>query len=319
MDTVPTREDIEEAADRIREFAHRTPVLTCSHFDALLDAELFFKCENLQKGGAFKFRGASNAVFSLDEKEMTNGVATHSSGNHAQALALAARNRGIKAYIVMPNNSPKVKIEAVKFYGGQIIFCEPNLQARESTLEEVVKETGAMFIHPYNDSRTIAGQATAAKELLEDIDDLDIVIAPVGGGGLLSGTSLSVHYFSPETITIGAEPKGADDAYRSMREDRLIPSENPSTVADGLLTSLSALTFRIIREYVSEIVTVSEENIIESMRNTFERMKTVIEPSAAVPLGALLEGKVDVRGKRVGIILSGGNVDLQRLPWNVEV
>ncbi len=319
MDTVPTREDIEEAADRIGEFAHRTPVLTCSHFDGLLDAELFFKCENLQKGGAFKFRGASNAVFSLDEKEMTNGVATHSSGNHAQALALAARNRGIKAYIVMPNNSPKVKIEAVKFYGGQIIFCEPNLKARESTLEEVVKETGATFIHPYNDSRIIAGQATAAKELLEDIDDLDIVIAPVGGGGLLSGTSLSAHYFSPKTITIGAEPKGADDAYRSMREDRLIPSENPSTVADGLLTSLSALTFRIIREYVSDIVTVSEERIIESMRKTFERMKTVIEPSSAVPLGALLEGKVDVRGKRVGIILSGGNVDLQRLPWNVEV
>ncbi|MGA1820537.1 MAG: pyridoxal-phosphate dependent enzyme [Thermoplasmatota archaeon] len=278
-------------------------------------AELFFKCENLQRVGAFKFRGATNAVLSLTEEEAENGVATHSSGNHAQALALAARNRGIPAYIVMPMNSPRVKVDAVKGYGAKITFCQPTLESRETTLEEVVKETGAYFIHPYNDPRIISGQGTAALELLDEIDPLDIVMAPVGGGGLISGTSLAVKGVSPETEVIAAEPLNADDAYRSFRTGMLMPSKNPDTIADGLRTSLSELTFRIIMDNVDDIVTVSEEGIVKAMRAIWERMKLLVEPSAAVPLGAILEKKLDASGKRIGIILSGGNVDLDRLPW----
>ena len=312
---IPTLNDIQVAADRIEGYVVRTPVMTSGSIDHITGAEIFFKCENLQRVGAFKYRGATNAVLSLTDEEAENGVATHSSGNHAQALALAARNRGIPAYIVMPTNSPRVKVNAVKGYGGRITFCQPTLASRETTLDEVVKETGAYFIHPYNDPRIISGQGTAALELLDEIDPLDIVMAPVGGGGLLSGTSIAVKGVSPETKVIAAEPLNADDACRSFRTGTLIPSKDPDTIADGLRTSLSDLTFRIIMENVDDIVTVSEEGIVKAMRITWERMKLLVEPSAAVPLGAILENKLDVSGKRIGIILSGGNVDLDRLPW----
>ena len=313
----PTRDDILGAAERIKGRAHRTPVLTCGSIDEMAGARIFFKCENLQKVGAFKFRGATNAVMSLSDDEAMKGVATHSSGNHAQALSLAARDRGIRAFIVMPENSPKVKVEAVRGYGGEITFCKPTLEARESTLKDVQRRTGAHFVHPYDDPRVIAGQATAAKELLEDVPDLDLVMAPVGGGGLLSGTSLSARYFSNGTLVIGAEPELANDAQISFRTGVLQPHFPPVTVADGLRTSLSPLTLSIIKDNVDDIVTVPEAGIIRAMRLVWERMKLVIEPSAAVPLGTILERTTDVRGKRVGIILSGGNVDLDHLPWTV--
>jgi threonine dehydratase len=315
LNSIPDIETIRKATDRINPFIHHTPVLTCRSLNQMIYAELFFKCENFQKVGAFKFRGATNAVLSLSEKEAERGVATHSSGNHAQALSLAAKNRNIKAYIVMPKNSSKVKINAVAGYGGNIIYCEPTLKAREETLDRVVEETGAAFIHPYNDYRVISGQGTCALEFLEEVKNLDMVMAPVGGGGLLSGTALAVSSISPQTKIIGAEPEGADDAYRSFREGKIIPSINPKTIADGLLTSLGDKTFPIIRKYVHEIVTVSEEAIVASMHLIWERMKIVIEPSSAVPFGALLENKIDVKGKRIGIIISGGNVDLNNLPF----
>jgi threonine dehydratase len=315
VDLQPKLSDIRAAAERIRPYAHRTPVLTCSSLDAMTGARLFFKCENLQKVGAFKFRGACNAVFSLGEEEASRGVATHSSGNHAAALSLAARLRGIPAHVVMPSTSRAVKRSAVAGYGGRIVPCEPTLAARERTLAEVVAETGAAVVHPYNDPRVIAGQGTAAMELIEDVPDLDVVMTPVGGGGLLSGTAISVSSLSPSTRVVAAEPAGADDAFRSLQEGRIVPSVNPQTVCDGLLTSLGTLTFAIIRERVDRIVTVSDAFTIEAMRHVWERMKLVIEPSAAVTMGALLEGKLPVRGLRVGIILSGGNVDLSELPW----
>jgi len=318
MNEEPNLDAIREAAMRIHPYAHRTPVLTCASLDRMLNAELYFKCENFQKVGAFKFRGACNTVFSLSDQEASRGVATHSSGNHAAALSLAAQLRGIEALVVMPNNAPQVKKAAVGAYGGKITWCEPTLEAREATLSKVVAETGATFVHAYNDRRVVAGQGTAALELLEDAPALDVVMAPVGGGGLLSGTALAVSGLSPGTLVIGAEPEGADDAYRSLQQDRIIPSVNPKTIADGLLTSLGDTTFPIIRRHVDQIVTVSEEAIIAGMRHVWERMKTVIEPSAAVPVGALLEKKVDLTGKRIGVILSGGNVDLDKLPWLVR-
>jgi threonine dehydratase len=311
----PTLSNIEAAAKRIEPYIEKTPVLTCSGLDRMVGARLFFKCENFQKVGAFKFRGATNAVFSLSEEEARRGVATHSSGNHGAALALAARNRGIKAYVVMPENSATIKKEAVAGYGAEITFCQPTQEAREAGLVEVVKRTGATFIHPYNDYRIIAGQGTAALELLEEIRDLDVVMAPIGGGGLMSGTALTVSELSPKTEIIGAEPEGADDAQRSLREGRIVPSLNPRTICDGLRTSLGDKTFPIIREHVGQIVTVSDEINIRAMRHLWERMKIVVEPSAAVPFGALLERKIDLRGRRIGIIISGGNVDLERLPW----
>ncbi len=280
-----------------------------------MGGELYFKCENFQKVGAFKFRGACNAIFSLSDEDAQKGVATHSSGNHAAALALAAKMRGIAAHIVMPNNSPEIKKKAVAGYGAQITFCESNLQARESTLAKVIAETGATEIHPYNNFHVIAGQGTAAKELIEDAGEFDIIIAPVGGGGLLSGTALSTKYLIPHCQVIGAEPAGADDAFRSFQKKELIPSVNPKTIADGLLTSLGERNFRIITEQVDGIVTVSEENIVAAMRMIWERMKIIIEPSSAVPLAAILEGKIDVRNKKTGIILSGGNLDLGNLPF----
>ncbi len=308
-------DSVREAARRIGPYAHRTPVLTCASLDQMVNARLFFKCENLQKAGAFKFRGACNAVFSLSEEEASRGVATHSSGNHAAALALAAQMRGIEALVVMPKDAPRVKRAAVAGYGASIVYCEPTEQARRETLARVVEETGAVFVHSYNDPLVIAGQGTAALELLEEVSGLDVVMAPVGGGGLMSGTALAVSGLSPETRVIGAEPEGADDAYRSLQEGRVIPSVNPKTVADGLLMSLGDLTFPIIRACVEQIVTVSEEEIVAAMRHVWERMKIIIEPSAAVPVGALFERKIDLRGLRIGVILSGGNVDLDRLPW----
>lgn len=308
-------DEIRQASERIRPYIHRTPVLTCKTIDKMLGGEIYFKCENFQKAGAFKFRGATNAVFSLSEKEASAGVGTHSSGNHAAALALAARTRGVKAYVVMPQNAPAVKQKAVAGYGAEIRFCRPTLEAREETLAKVVEQTGAAIVHPYNDYRVIAGQATAAIELIEDVSDLDIIMAPIGGGGLACGTALSVKYLSPRTKVIATEPMGADDAYRSFRSGKLVPSENPKTIADGLLTSLGDKTFPIVTEYLDDIVTVSEEGIIEAMRCIWERMKIIVEPSAAVPLGAMLTHRLDVSDKRIGIILSGGNVDLDKLPW----
>jgi len=313
--TVPTLNDIRQAAKRIQPYAHRTPVLTCASLDQQVGAQLFLKCENLQKVGAFKFRGACNAVFALSATEAARGVATHSSGNHAQALALAARLRGIPAYIVMPNNAPTVKKAAVAGYGGQITYCEPTLAARESTLAQIANDTGATVVHPYNDYRVIAGQGTAALELLADVPALDVIIAPVGGGGLLSGTALVVTAQSSHIRVLAAEPEMADDAYRSLQAGRIIPSQNPQTVADGLLTSLGSLTFPIIQQHVEQIVTVSETGIIAAMKFIWERAKLVIEPSAAVAVGVLWERKIDLTGLRVGIILSGGNVDLDQLPW----
>ncbi len=313
---VPSLTDIRAAADRIRRHIHRTPVLSCAGIDRLVGARLFFKCENFQKVGAFKIRGATNAVLSLSEQAAAAGVATHSSGNHAAALALAARLRGVPAYVVMPDTAPQVKKEAVAGYGAQITFCTPTLEAREAGLARVVADTGAAFIPPYNDERIIAGQATAALELLADIPDLDLILTPVGGGGLVSGTALTVRGLSSRSRVIAAEPTGADDAYRSFRAGHIIPSVNPQTIADGLLTSLGDKTFAIIRDCVDDIVTVEEADIIRAMRLIWERMKIIVEPSAAVPLGALLGRSVDVRGKRVAIILSGGNVDLARLPFS---
>lgn len=308
-------EDIKSAAQRIKPYIHRTPVLTNESLNQQVGAQVFLKCENFQKVGAFKFRGACNAVFSLTEEEAKRGVVTHSSGNHAGALALAARMRGIPAYIVMPSNAPQVKKNAVAGYGGQITFCEPTLQARESTMESIRLDTGATVVHPYNDARVIAGQGTAALELLEDVPDLDVILAPVGGGGLLSGTSIAATETKKGIRVIAGEPEMADDAFRSIQAGEIIPSVNPKTVADGLLTSLGSLTFPIIRERVEQIVTVSEAGIIASMKFIWERAKIVIEPSSAVPVGVLWEKKIDLSGLKVGVILSGGNVDLEKLPW----
>jgi threonine dehydratase len=311
----PTLNDIRQAAERIRPYAHRTPVLTNESLNQQVGAQVFLKCENFQKVGAFKFRGACNAVYSLTDEETARGVCTHSSGNHAAALALAAKMRGIPAYIVMPNNAPSVKKNAVAGYGGSITFCEPTLEARENTLDRIRLDTGANVVHPYNDERVIAGQGTAALELLEDIPDLDVIIAPVGGGGLLSGTSIAATELKRGIRVIAGEPEMADDAFRSMKAGEIIPSKNPKTIADGLLTSLGTLTFPIIRQRVEQIVTVSEAGIIESMKYVWERAKIIIEPSSAVAIGVLWEKKIDLNGLKVGVIISGGNVDLEKLPW----
>jgi threonine dehydratase len=311
----PDKLAIEQAAAIIKPYLHHTPVLSCSALNHLFNADLFFKCENFQKAGAFKSRGATNAVFSLSEFELSRGVATHSSGNHAAALALAASRRGAKAYIVMPENSNRIKIKAVEGYGGIIRFCKPTLKDREDTLHDIIEETGAIEIHPYNDYRIIAGQATAAMELLNEIPDLQILLSPVGGGGLLSGTALSARYFGHDIKVIACEPAGADDAFKSFYSGSFVASVNPKTIADGLLTSLGSLTYPIIKKHVDEIVTVSEESIIEAMRLIWERMKIIIEPSSAVPLAAILEKKINTGNKKTGIILSGGNVDLTALPF----
>ncbi|MDZ7607529.1 MAG: pyridoxal-phosphate dependent enzyme [Cyclobacteriaceae bacterium] len=311
-----TMEDIGAAQDRIAPFIHRTPILTSATFNRLLGCELFFKCENFQKVGAFKYRGATNAVTQLDQGEAGRGVATHSSGNHAQALALAAAIKGIPAFIVMPRNAPLSKKEAVAGYGAKVIECEPTLEARESTLNQVVKETGATFIHPYNNDKIIAGQATCALEILQKIHELDILIAPVGGGGLLSGTALTARYFSPKTRVFGAEPTGADDAYRSKESGRIVPSVNPKTIADGLLTSVGDKTFPIIQKYVERILTVDDDVTIKAMKLIWQRMKIIVEPSAAVALAVVMAHENHFKNQRIGIILSGGNMDFDKIPFS---
>ena len=307
-----TKQDIEHAHERIKPYIHRTPVMTSSSVDEIAGCKLFFKCENFQKVGAFKARGAMNAALLLSPEARVKGIATHSSGNHAQAIARAAQILGTKSYIVMPRTAPEIKKRGVLGYGGEIFECEPTLAARESTLADVVKKTGASEIHPFNNYDVIAGQGTAAKELFEEVNDLDTIIAPVGGGGLLSGTALATKYFSPNTKVIAAEPEGADDTYRSMQSGKIEPSQSNS-IADGLLTSLGDKTFPIIRDNVKEVITVSDPEIISAMRLIWERMKIIVEPSCAVPLAAVLKSKEKFSNKRVGIILTGGNVDLERM------
>jgi len=306
---------IREAHARIRPHVHRTPVLTSRSVDAAAEATLFFKCENLQKVGAFKARGACNAVFSLDDAEARRGVVTHSSGNHGAAVAWAAARRGIPAWVVMPDNSAQVKKAAVQGLGATVRFCAPTLEARDTTCAAVQAETGALLVHPYDDWRVIAGQGTAAVELLEQIPDLDAVITPVGGGGLLSGTAIASRSINPSIRVYGAEPAGADDAWRSLQSGRIIPQTDPRTIADGLRSSLGVKTFAVLSALVDAIGTTSEQAIVQAMRLTWDKLKLIIEPSSAVPLAALLERKLPVAGLRVGIVISGGNVDLDRLPW----
>lgn len=308
-------DQIKKAHERIKPFIHRTPVLTSETINAMAGAEIYFKCENLQKIGAFKIRGATNAVLLLSGEERKNGVATHSSGNHAQAIALAAKTNGIKAYIVMPETAPKVKVKAVEGYGAEIIFCASTQQAREETLQNTIDKTGATFIHPYDNDAVIAGQATAAVELLEQQPGLDLLMCPVGGGGLVSGTALAAHYLSPHTGVVAGEPQGADDAYQSLQAGKLFKKTNPQSLADGLLASISEKTFYYIQKYVGEIILVNEDEIVAAMQLVWERMKIIIEPSCAVPLAALLKEKGRMREKKIGIILTGGNVDLGKLPF----
>lgn len=316
MNEIPSYSDIKAASKRNCGFAHKTPVLQSSYFNQLTGAELFFKCENFQKVGAFKFRGAFNAISQLSKEGGEKGIITHSSGNHAQAVALASKMNGYQATIVMPENAPKVKVNAVRDYGAEIVFCESTIESRQETTDQIISKTGATFIHPYNNANVIAGQGTAAKELLEEIPDLDIIIAPIGGGGLMSGTAIASKTIKPDIKVLGTEPKWADDAYRSFQAGSIQPVLRTDTIADGLRTSLGSLTFPIIKEKVDEIVTVSEESIIRDMRRVWERMKIIIEPSSAVPLSALLDGDIDLKDKKIGIILTGGNVDLENLPWN---
>jgi threonine dehydratase len=315
MEGDPTFEDVLAAAERIRDHVHRTPVMTSRAISGIAGAHLHFKCENLQKVGAFKARGATNAVLSLDEKAAGRGVATHSSGNHAAALAYAAGIRGVPAHVIMPSSAPPVKKAAVSGYGALITECEPTLEARETTLNAVVERTGATFIHAYDNPMVIAGQGTASLELITDVPDLDFVIAPVGGGGLMSGTAIAVSESRPDIQILGSEPEGADDAFRSLRDGTLYPSVKPTTIADGLLTSLSDRTFRILSERLEGILTVSEENIARAMRLLWERMKLIVEPSGAVPLAAVLQNPDQFADRHLGLIISGGNVDLDKLPW----
>lgn len=312
---IPGLSDIQSAHARIRPYIHFTPVLTSRLLNEHFDCQLFFKCENFQKVGAFKFRGASNAVMSLTPEEKARGVVTHSSGNHAAALALAARINGVKASIVMPENAPQVKKNAVAGYGADITFCLPTQQAREETTRRIIERTGAILVHPYDNFNVICGQGTAALELLHDKPDIEAVVAPIGGGGLMSGTSVCIKSLNSAIQVIGAEPANADDAYRSFYGGQIFPSVSPVTVADGLLTSLSELTFSIIRSNVDTIFTVKEESIIECMLLVWERMKIIIEPSSATVLAVIKENPLLFRGKKIGLIISGGNVDFRKLPF----
>jgi threonine dehydratase len=311
----PGQDELLRARERVTPLVHETPVLTSRTLDGMTDAHVFFKCENFQRTGSFKLRGAGNAVAALIERGPVTAVASHSSGNYAQALAWAAATHGLKCYVVMPETAAEVKKRAVAGYGAEIIPCAPTLEARESTLKEVVARTGAAFLHPFDDYDVIAGQSTACQELLASTPDLDFVIAPVGGGGLVSGTALAAHYFSPRTRVVAGEPFGADDAYHSFQAGEIIPCSQPRTLADGLLTTLGQRTFPIIQDHVERIIRVDEEEIVAAMRLIWERLKIIIEPSAAVAVAALLREKAAFRSCRVGVILSGGNVDLARLPF----
>lgn len=312
---IPSIENVVKAYEIVKKYANRTPIHQSHSVNSILSTNLFLKCENFQKVGAFKFRGASNAVFSLSDEEAKFGVTTHSSGNHAAALALAASMRGIPSFIVMPENAPSIKKKAVEGYGAKITFCKPTQKEREDTQARIQKETGAAFIHPYNNFNVICGQGTASLELLEEFPNMDIVIAPVGGGGLLSGTLTYVKGFNPNIKVYGAEPINADDAFRSLRDKTIYPSVSPKTIADGLLTSLCELTYEIISTKCDGILTVSETGIVDAMRLVWERMKIIIEPSSAVPIAAIMEHPQYFIGKRVGVIISGGNVDLDGLPF----
>ena len=312
---IPTFGDVLAAHARIAPYIHRTPVLTSSYLNALTGAELFFKCENFQKAGAFKARGASNAVFGLTAAQAAKGVATHSSGNHGLSLAYAAGRRGIPCTVVMPRTAPQAKKDAVKGYGGRVVECEPSTSSREAVFAQVVAETGAEFVHPYNDPRVIAGQATCSRELIEQVEGLEVVIAPIGGGGMISGTCLTLSTLAPGVRTYAAEPTQADDAARSFRAGRIIADDAPETVADGLKVPLKELTWHFVRNYVEDILTAEEDEIVEAMKLIWKRMKIVMEPSSAVPLATILKTPETFRGKRVGVIITGGNVDLDKLPW----
>ena len=310
-------DDVIAASKRIEGHGHRTPILTNKTIDELTGKKIFFKCENFQKIGAFKFRGGWNTISSLSEKEASNGVCTHSSGNHAQAVAYAAMKRNIPAYIVMPRNAPKVKIQAVEGYRANITLCEPTLKARRETLEEIAKKTGAYIVHPFNEPKVIAGQGTCAMEMIEDIGDLDAICAPIGGGGLMSGTCIAARSMLPNVRLFGAEPKGADDAYQSLKKGKLIPQDNPDTICDGLLTSMGENTWKILKNHLEDIITVSDEEVVTAMKLIWERMKIIIEPSCATPLAAVLtpEFRELENIETIGIILTGGNVDLAKLPF----
>jgi threonine dehydratase len=312
---IPVFDDVIAAHDRIRPYIHRTPVLTSQYLNELTGAELFFKCENFQKAGAFKVRGASNAVFGLSEDMLEKGVATHSSGNHALSLSYAAGRRGIPCTVVMPRTAPQAKKDAVRGYGGRIVECEPSTTSREAVFAEVVAETGAEFVHPYNDPRVIAGQATCSREFMEQVEGLEALVAPIGGGGMISGTCLTVSSTAPGVKIYAAEPEQADDAARSFKAGHIIADDAPVTVADGLKVPLKDLTWHFVKTHVSDVLTASEEEIIEAMKLTWKRMKIVIEPSCAVPLAVILKNRAVFEGKRVGVIITGGNVDLDTLPW----
>lgn len=312
---IPTYADVEAAHARIAPHIHNTPVLTSSYFNKLTGAELFFKCENFQKAGAFKARGASNAVFGLSDEMAKNGVATHSSGNHGLSLSYAAGRRGIPCTVVMPRTAPQAKKDAVRGYGGRIVECEPSTTSREAVFAGVLEETGAEFVHPYNDPRVIAGQATCSREMLRQVENLDAVIAPIGGGGMISGTCLTVSSTAPGVRIYAAEPLNADDACRSFKAGHIIADDAPETVADGLKVPLKDLTWHFVSNYVTDIFTATEDEIIEAMKLTWQRMKIVIEPSCAVPLATILKNRDVFAGKRVGVVITGGNVDLDKLPW----
>lgn len=314
---IPTYGDMLAAHDRIAPYINRTPVRTSAYLDELTGAKLFFKCENFQEPGAFKVRGASNAVFGLDEDQARAGVATHSSGNHASCLSYAAHRRGIPCNVVMPKTAPQAKKDTVRRYGGQITECEPSTSSREATFAKVQAETGGDFVHPYNDPRVIAGQGTCAKEFIEQTDGLDMVLAPIGGGGMISGTCLTLAHLAPETQVIAAEPEQADDAYRSFKAGHIIADDAPQTIADGLLVPLKDLTWHFVSNHVSDILTASDPEIIEAMKLTWKHLRIVMEPSSSVPLATILKNKDRFAGKRVGVIITGGNVDLDKLPWTL--
>ncbi len=313
---IPTFDDMVQARARIAPHVHRTPVLTSRMLNEATGAELFFKCENFQKAGAFKARGASNAVFGLTDAQAARGVATHSSGNHGTCLSYAAGRRGIPCTVVMPRTAPQAKKDAVRGYGGRVVECEPSTSSREAVFAEVLAETGAEFVHPYNDPRVIAGQATCSAELIEQVDGLDAVVAPIGGGGMISGTCLTLSALAPGIRIYAAEPEQADDAARSFRAGHIIADDAPDTVADGLKVPLKDLTWHFVKNHVSDVLTASETEIVEAMKLIWKRMKIVMEPSSAVPLATILKHPKTFAGKRVGVIVTGGNVDLDRLPWN---
>ncbi|MCO5058716.1 MAG: pyridoxal-phosphate dependent enzyme [Rhizobiaceae bacterium] len=312
---IPTFDDVVAAHQRIAPHVHRTPVLTSRMLNALSGAELFFKCENFQKGGAFKARGASNAVFGLTDEQAAKGVATHSSGNHGTCLSYAAGRRGIPCTVVMPRTAPQAKKDAVRGYGARVVECEPSTTSREAVFAEVVAETGAEFVHPYNDHRVIAGQGTCSKEMIEDLGELDAVIAPIGGGGMVSGTCLTLSTLAPKVKIYAAEPEQADDAMRSFKAGHIIADDAPETVADGLKVPLKDLTWHFVKAHVNDILTASEEDIVDAMKLIWKRMKIVMEPSSAVPLATILKNPDIFAGKRVGVVITGGNVDLDKLPW----